>query len=298
MTSPLSTDQIEQLTPLLGSLARMAARGSSLSEAELRTLLKGADVADKDAAQAELQRWAELLLDLRADAGLRLVIGEALMQRGLPEAPVLLAIDTVAGGPTVSGEVPVSPPPAPRLAASVASLDFGTLRAGQSDTREFEVTGGPGQVVVDGDEVRITPTQFGVEPTLVRVEVRPSGGSLMWTPLKLVTPGETLEVPVIAQWEQPVPVVTQPPTASPKSTVAAPLASPRTILVHEDVVRSGPGRSRRRTGCGLDRASACDHGNAGSVRPVTLAGMVHLDGHEWPRRRSSVARDDGVGFLF
>jgi len=38
MTSRLSTDALAQLTPILGSLARMVARGSSLGEAELHTL--------------------------------------------------------------------------------------------------------------------------------------------------------------------------------------------------------------------------------------------------------------------
>lgn len=43
-------DAIAQLTPLLGSLARLVARGSSLGEAELRTLLMSADNLEDDPA--------------------------------------------------------------------------------------------------------------------------------------------------------------------------------------------------------------------------------------------------------
>ncbi len=209
MTSPLSTDQIVQLTPLLGSLARMVTAGSSLGSAELEMLLMGAGLDDEPAIVEELRRWGRLLHVLRDNPSpeLRRAAVEGLLLRGVAEAPVLLAVDTVAGGAPSSSTAPAPAAAAPRLTSSVASLDFGTLPAGQSGVREFEVTGGPGQVAVDGDQIRVKPTQFGAEATRIRVEVRPGGGSLLWTPLKLVTAGETVEVPVLAQWEQQPPPV-------------------------------------------------------------------------------------------
>ncbi len=98
MTSRLSSEALNQLTPLLGSLARLVARGSQVSEAQLRTLLLGADLESEPAALEELKRWGRLLTALREQPSEenRHATVEALMLRGLPEAPVLLAVDTVA----------------------------------------------------------------------------------------------------------------------------------------------------------------------------------------------------------
>lgn len=197
MTSRLSSEALNQLVPLLGSLARLVARGSQVSEAQLRTLLLGADLESEPAALEELKRWGKMLAALREQPSEdnRHATAEALMLRGLPEAPVLLAVDTVTGG----GGVPPSPPR--RLSASVTSLDLGELSPGQAASTEFEVQGGPGRVVVESDQVRVTPQQFGAGPTRIRVEVKPLGaGGVLWTALRLVTAGETLELPVVAQW--------------------------------------------------------------------------------------------------
>jgi len=180
----------------LGSLARLVARGSRVSEAQLRTLLLGVDLESDPAALEELKRWSQLLTALREQPSEdnRHATVEALMLRGLPEAPVLLAVDTV-----IRNEE--SPPPPKRLRATVERLDLGVLSPGQGATAEFEVQGGPGQVVVDSDQVWVTPQQFWAGVARIRVEVKPlaSGGTL-WTTLKLLTASETLEVPVVAQW--------------------------------------------------------------------------------------------------
>jgi hypothetical protein len=61
MTSRLSSEALNQLTPLLGSLARLVARGSQVSEAQLRTLLLGADLESEPAALEELNLHSALL---------------------------------------------------------------------------------------------------------------------------------------------------------------------------------------------------------------------------------------------
>jgi parallel beta-helix repeat protein len=206
----------------LGSLARLVARGSRVSEAQLRTLLLGVDLESDPAALEELKRWSQLLTALRErpSEDNRHATVEALMLRGLPEAPVLLAVDTV-----VRNEE--SPLPPKRLRASVERLDLGVLSPGQGATAEFEVQGGPGHVAVDSDQVWVTPQQFGAGVTRIRVEVKPlaSGGTL-WTTLKLLTASETLEVPVVAQWIPHLPpsIEPVPPTVSipPGALVVAP----------------------------------------------------------------------------
>jgi hypothetical protein len=216
MSSRLSSERIQQLTPLLASLARLVAGGAPLAEAELQTLLLGADLESDLAMLTELKRWVLLLKALRAQPSpeLRLATMEALVLRGLPEASALLAVDTVAS----SGARPTTSPnlaSAPRIWASVSSLDFGTLAPGQPARGEFEVQGGPGQIVVESDQVTIKPQQFGAGSTRVYVEARPLSEGLLWTTLKLVTASETLQVPVLAQWgkQSAIPSYAPGPTA-------------------------------------------------------------------------------------
>lgn len=195
MTSRLSTDAMARLTPLLGSLARMVARGLPVNESQLQTLLLGADLESDTSALEELKRWGRLLTILREQPTEenRHATVEALMLRGLPEATVLLAVDAVTEGrqSTRSSQ---------RLSANVEQLEFGILSPGQGASAELEVQGGPGQVVVTSDQLRVWPLQFGPGPTRLRVEVKPLSSGVLWTSLKLVAPGESLEIPVLAQW--------------------------------------------------------------------------------------------------
>jgi parallel beta-helix repeat protein len=92
-----------------------------------------------------------------------------------------------------------------RLRVSVERLDLGTLALGQGAVAEFEVEGGPGQIVAESDQVQVTPQRFEEGTTRVRVEVRPMPRGALWTTLRLVTAGETLEVPVVARWGEAAP---------------------------------------------------------------------------------------------
>jgi len=198
MTSSFSSEEIQQLAPLLGSLARLVAGGSQLNDGELNTILLGADLEYDSALLKELKLWGRLLKALREQPlpDRRLATVESLLLRGLQEAPVLLAVDTVTSGRTE----PVAPSSVSSLQAAPASLDFGLLAPGQSAKGEFAIQGGPGRVIIESDQVRAAPMQFGFGTTRVQVEANPLNGGLLWTSLKLVTSGETLEVPVLAQW--------------------------------------------------------------------------------------------------
>ncbi|MBP1469021.1 hypothetical protein EYB53_025150 [Candidatus Chloroploca sp. M-50] len=222
----LSSDHLNQLVPLLGSLARLIASYGMIADEQIELLLDAADLDPDPAALAELRRWARLLTRAREtpSPALRQTVVEGLLLRGLPEASVFLAVATVTGDTPGSAPGTVSAPTPSRLEASVTTLDFGMLPAGQGAMLDLEVRGGPGQVVVESDQVRVTPAQFGVGATHLRVEVRPLASGLLWTSLKLVTVGVTVEVPVMAQWEEaaaPLPMAStiQSPTAESTSSV-------------------------------------------------------------------------------
>ena len=203
MTSRLSSDDIQQLAPLLGSLARLIAGGSKLREDELRVLLMGTDIDYNPSVLNELKLWGRLLKELheRPLPELREATVEALMLRNLPEASILLAVDAATSGITRS----IMPSPSslvPSLQAIPSNLDFGVLAPGQLAVGEFTIQGGPGRIIVESDQLVVTPLQFESITTRVRVEARPLSGGLLWTSLKLVTSRETLEVPVLAQWTE------------------------------------------------------------------------------------------------
>jgi len=142
------------MTPLLGSLARLIARGTAISNEQLELLLTAADLEANPDALHELQRWARLLQSLYDSPGeaLRHTVVEGLMLRGLPEAPVLLAVSTVAEQARATLPTPSSLQTG-GLSVSVSSLDLGTLRPGQAASGEFEVQGGSGHIVVESDQL-------------------------------------------------------------------------------------------------------------------------------------------------
>jgi len=217
MASQLSSEHMAQLVPLLGSLARLLSQHGTIADEQFQVLLDATDLDAHPAALAELQRWARLLARMRGaeNPALRQTVVESLLLRGLPEASVLLAVATVVGSGTGSTQTTAIPPA--RLQASVSSLDFGSLRPGQGATLELEVQGDPGQVIVESDQIQVTPTQFGAEPTRLRVTIKPLASGLLWTALKLVTAGETREVPVVAQWQDVSVSASQPVSASSNS---------------------------------------------------------------------------------
>ena len=208
MSSRLTQEFIQELAPLLGSLARMIARGSDLSNDQLQIILEGAGLETELDALAELVRWGRLLVRVREhpSAQVREAVVEALFLRGLPEATVLLAIDTVAATahqiPTEStiGDDGKSKHHGLRLAVDMATLNFGVLPVDSPGILSLMVLGGPGHVAVESDQLTVRPMQFGPEDTQVQVEVRPLVGSVLWTSIKLITAAETLEVPVVAEW--------------------------------------------------------------------------------------------------
>ena len=201
MTEPLSPDQLDLLLPVLRHVAEMVQKGADLNRDDLQLLLLPSGL-DEEWATGELERWVKVLVAVRGvtDPGKRELAQRALMLRGIPEAAAMLAVSIAA-----RAEREQAAPHPRRLTATVERLDLGVLPPGQGATAEFEVQGGPGQVMVESDQVRMTPQQFGPGPTRIRVEVKPLAAGVLWTSVKLLTAGETLELPLLAQWQELAP---------------------------------------------------------------------------------------------
>ncbi len=202
MTSPLPSESLAQIEPVLGSIARLIATGLILSDKELKVLLLGVDVDPKSAVLDELREWVNLLIKIRdhpSEENCKNMVS-ILVQRGITHATAMMAVSTIAGRvPTLT--LSHAPSLATQLSINVDRLDFGILPRGQPSVREFDVQGGPGQIIYEGDSMRVTPTTFGKNSTRIQVEVRPPASDLLWTSLRLVTLTGSLEVPVLAQWQ-------------------------------------------------------------------------------------------------
>lgn len=236
MTTQNSRDEVVRMTPLLGSVARLVARGQTPGDDALCTLLEGVDLDPTPALLRELRRWTSLLSALKQNPGEegRLATIEALQLRGLPEASVVLSVAEVADGNRDSLPANSNWTRAPQTDSGTAArpvtnvdcVDFGILPAGRVGQREIEVRGGPGQVAIDSDSVRVTPIHFGAGPTILRIDAQPIEGGVLWTSLRLVAAAGTLAVPVIAQWDEPA--VAAPPTPVSRPPAAGPPSMPPT----------------------------------------------------------------------
>ena len=202
MTSRLPDEVVNQLSPLLGSLARGVAKGMRLGEEQLRLLLQSVSPKSVPSLVEELELWQDLLFTLQehpADEN-RFIVAEALKMRGLPLAPIQLALDTVCRNNP-------SPPPTPSASQPnivVRALHLRHLPPGQEVVLELEVQGASGRVEVDSDFVLVSPAQFSVEGTFIEVKVQPLPEGILTPTLRLITEDESLELPLLVEWEKAV----------------------------------------------------------------------------------------------
>ncbi|MCL4488659.1 MAG: hypothetical protein M1570_11090 [Chloroflexi bacterium] len=226
---------------------------------KLQLLLMAIDMEDDAKAMEELVRWDRLLRSLGSapNEGWRRTVVEGLKLRGLPEAPILLAVAEVADG-LEHGVSTRATTLLHHLSVSIGRLDLGTLRNGGIAAREFDVQGGPGRIWVENDQVRVTPDRFGAETTRVTVQVRPLPSGVLWTSLKLIGSGETIEVPIIAQWlPDPERVQEAEPDAIEQEVAYLRLSkSGDTDVVEQEVARI---RSNRKAGS-RERCPKCANG--------------------------------------
>lgn len=219
MTSSLSEEQRNRMLPLLGGIARMVAQHGEVTPADLELLLLGADMEGTPEIEQELLRWARILSRARGTDSLssQQAVLEALMLRGIPEGPAKLAIAAVAGipGGRAHGRDDIQ--------TSITQLDFGLLSPGERAEQVFEVQGTDGRISTENDHIEVTPSEFGPEWTRIQVRVKPVTGGMLYSTIQLSNVHETIEIPVIAQWELPQAAASVPPDSVPQ---AAPTMTP------------------------------------------------------------------------
>ncbi len=203
MPTSLPHDQVESLLPVLGYVATMVRDHGIVERDDLEILLLGSGVEGEQAIE-ETTLWATILGKARGitDPTRRETVQRALMLRGVPEAPAMLALATVT-----------APSSAHPLTVSVDHLDFGVLDSGVGATVEIMIGGGPGRLVAGSDAIHIEPDVFGVMPTVVTVGVEGLPGGMLLSSITVVTERESRDLAVMARWTARVDEPAAPATA-------------------------------------------------------------------------------------
>jgi len=69
----------------------------------------------------------------------------------------------------------------PSLKVESDNIDFGCLEPGEGGSVALKVSGGPGEVLVRCDQLKVMPSNFGSEDTEIHVTLLASpGGELVW----------------------------------------------------------------------------------------------------------------------
>ena len=187
------------LAPLLPALARILADRLEVGEDALTALLLGIGQEGDAEARAELRRWHDLLALLHSypAGGTLTAVQEALRLRGVPRATAheaeALILGSVAGARAQRG----------RLIASVRALHLGMPVGDLPAYGEFQVQGGPGEVIAESFWLCTLPSRFEAGPTRIVVEADHMGeASVGW--LLLRTAEAELRLPVLVRPQQPL----------------------------------------------------------------------------------------------
>lgn len=273
MTTALPREKLETLVPLLAGIARLVARTGTLAQAQLEVLIMGVGLEPAPDSIQELDRWAKLLERARTfhDDALQHSVVEALLLRGVPEAAAVLAVEAVV--PKQPHVIHVAPD----------HIDFGTLPAHTASSRQVQVMGGPGEVVVENDHIRAVPPSFGKDPTVVTITVRPLTHGVLWSAVRFQTRAGAVAVPVSAQWEPSV-QVEHPPGGQEQqaggvhvSTEGPSTSQPSST--HQSPNRDGPGG----TEAGMTGIRATPSSQSRARKPLTATELpvsweVDVDG--------------------
>ena len=96
-----------------------------------------------------------------------------------------------------------APRSATLLSVEPPSIDFGCRKPGDGANATLRVSGGPGQVIVHSDRLKVTPISFGSESTELQLTLLDGAvGELIWDDVLLRGGSGELKVLVTARWEE------------------------------------------------------------------------------------------------
>jgi len=196
-TESRSPKGVNALVPLLNDVAELVKERGALNREDVRLLLL-AHGLEADWAVSELEAWAEVLREVRADPTRGDIAVRALTSRGVPRESAASAVKGVAvtEARASSVQTPTSP-----IHVSRESINFGTLEPGRGAETTLTVSGGPGRVKVRSDMVRVQPETFGPQETVLTIAIAGGReGQLLWDLMILESQSESVRVDIVARW--------------------------------------------------------------------------------------------------
>jgi len=128
---------------------------------------------------------------------------------------------------------PPEPTKRPVLPIKVSKevIGFGELQPGQGAEATLVVFGGPGKVKVGSDMIKVEPTTFGPEETVLKVTVKGGlDGQVLWDALILESEAERVKVEIVARWSKP--------TATTEQETVAPVQEKAVEIAGREIVSS------------------------------------------------------------
>ena len=195
-----SEELIERMTPALSELAELVSHAVHPDADTLKPILLRLGLDSDMRALHELEQWCQILSRVRSmpdDLRLREDTIEALQERGIPEAPAMLAVNRVAGKP---------------MTCEPDALDFGVLRPGEPANATLTVRGRLKDVKPRGKRLSVALHRWKPTETLVKIMLTAGKpGESLNEAVVLRGEGVEISVPVKAHWAVEQPAVSKNP---------------------------------------------------------------------------------------
>jgi len=188
MSDRLPEDKLSELLPCLGPVAELIGTGEKLGRRLLVKITSENGIDAEEWVFAELEIWSSILCKCREKSHTKDAIVAELKNRGIPEAPALLAYEWAKPKP---------------LMVEPDFVDFGCLKLGEEPSTTLQASGEPVIQPIASNRVKITLLKSGPNKTLVKLQLKGGGGGESFRE-EIILRGNTGEVrvTVTAHWEE------------------------------------------------------------------------------------------------
>jgi len=205
MSNQLPEEKLNKLLPILSTLAKHIGSGTVPKEHVLEEILRSVGIEAEEWAVEELVFWSKILQEASTASNddEKAAFAVELQNRGIPEAPAILAVDAAI------------PPP---LIVEPRSINFGSLKPGEGASATLKVSGQLLKVTVRDSRLKVTLLDRGSGNNLVKVQLLAgsAGESLQDSVVLQGERGES-RVLVKAQWGKEPPMLQYCPECKKKS---------------------------------------------------------------------------------
>lgn len=206
MGKELPEEKLSRLLPALSPLAKRIGIGIVPEEHVLKEILRSVGVETEERAIIEeLVFWSKILqkASTASNDDEKAAIAVELQNRGILEAPAILAVDAAI------------PPP---LIVEPQSINFGSLKPGEGANATLKVSGQLLKATVRNSRLKATLLNRGSGNSLVKVQLLAgSAGESLQDNILLEGERGEVKVPVGAQWEKEPPILQYCPRCKRKS---------------------------------------------------------------------------------